>query len=464
MKSGSLFNGWYTAASGGTKVINSDGTIVANVTNWTNASKQFILTNTSDAANTYRLYAQFTGCAVGTYNTGANPACTACPSGYTTTSTGSNAKTQCHITCAANKIVTTADGACSGTCAGGYEHTSHTVNAGSTSPACTPKTITVTFNGNGGTIARNATQRFTAGVSGNKFADTGVTRSGFTLLGWALSSTATAKDYNILSGVTDNWIGGHAPSVTLYAVWKDSSLPTNSIAVTNNTTAGKVKYKITCSDNVGVTGYYFGTTNPNSTAVTYTSITSNKNFSQEIEKSVSGTSVTYYLRCKDAAGNQSNATSKGLTWSRASACGTENYNYHDCHNCARTYCSSYTCAQSVYGSYSSCRFACNTQTCNQSGCTCKSNYSYASPSCYGCNQSQCHKLCSEQGSGWVDYALDTYTCGCRKFTGYSVSGTYYGRGQCWHTEYTACCQATAYDGACGTNNCYDTRNKECWHE
>ncbi len=60
-KTGWTFNGWWTAASGGSQVINSSGTIQANVTNWTNSKGQFILTNTSSTQNTYRLYAQFRG-------------------------------------------------------------------------------------------------------------------------------------------------------------------------------------------------------------------------------------------------------------------------------------------------------------------------------------------------------------------------------------------------------------------
>ena len=80
--------------------------------------------------------------------------------------------------------------------------------------------ITVTFNGNGGTIAKNGTQYFYHGKTGQKFADTGVTRSGYTLLGWGLSSSDTTARYGILSGVSDSWIDSRRPSVTLYAIWK----------------------------------------------------------------------------------------------------------------------------------------------------------------------------------------------------------------------------------------------------
>ena len=59
-KTGYTFNGWFTSSSGGTKVINADGTVVASVANWTNPYSYWILTNPSDTLNTNRLYAQFT--------------------------------------------------------------------------------------------------------------------------------------------------------------------------------------------------------------------------------------------------------------------------------------------------------------------------------------------------------------------------------------------------------------------
>ena len=57
--SGKVFDGWYTAASGGNKVINADGTVVASVASWTNASKQWTRTSTSTSATANILYAQY---------------------------------------------------------------------------------------------------------------------------------------------------------------------------------------------------------------------------------------------------------------------------------------------------------------------------------------------------------------------------------------------------------------------
>ena len=53
-KTGYTFSGWYTAASGGSKVINADKSTVASVSNWTDSNKKFLRTANST------LYAQFT--------------------------------------------------------------------------------------------------------------------------------------------------------------------------------------------------------------------------------------------------------------------------------------------------------------------------------------------------------------------------------------------------------------------
>ena len=53
-RTGYTFTGWWTAASGGTKVINADNSIVASVSGWTDANKKWL--RTADST----LYAQFT--------------------------------------------------------------------------------------------------------------------------------------------------------------------------------------------------------------------------------------------------------------------------------------------------------------------------------------------------------------------------------------------------------------------
>ena len=76
-KTGWTFNGWYTAATGGTQVINSSGVVQASVADWTDASKNWLRTNASANDTVNVLYAQYT---VNNYtisytmNNGPNPA------------------------------------------------------------------------------------------------------------------------------------------------------------------------------------------------------------------------------------------------------------------------------------------------------------------------------------------------------------------------------------------------------
>ena len=70
-KSGYNFTGWWTAASGGSKVINADGTLTGvAVSGWTNASSKWVKTGTSNSASAAanQLYAQFeVECTTATY-------------------------------------------------------------------------------------------------------------------------------------------------------------------------------------------------------------------------------------------------------------------------------------------------------------------------------------------------------------------------------------------------------------
>ena len=84
----------------------------------------------------------------------------------------------------------------------------------------TPVACKVTFDGNGGKVSKNATQTFTYDAGVQALADTGVARTNYELLGWSESPSATEAAYSASSGVANSWIASHAPSVTLYAVWK----------------------------------------------------------------------------------------------------------------------------------------------------------------------------------------------------------------------------------------------------
>ena len=84
------------------------------------------------------------------------------------------------------------------------------------------KTITVTYNANGGSGApgSQSINVFNSTTSGSiTISSTKPTRSGYTFLGWSTSSTATSASY--ASGTAYSF----SNSVTLYAVWKDSVVP-----------------------------------------------------------------------------------------------------------------------------------------------------------------------------------------------------------------------------------------------
>ncbi|HIS71007.1 MAG TPA: InlB B-repeat-containing protein [Candidatus Enterousia intestinigallinarum] len=88
-------------------------------------------------------------CAANTYaaSTGMS-ACTACPSGYSTSGTAASnhdAKSDCSITCAAGTRVVTADAACT-TPTGSWYTASHSVTAGSTTPTTTVKACLTNYS------------------------------------------------------------------------------------------------------------------------------------------------------------------------------------------------------------------------------------------------------------------------------------------------------------------------------
>ena len=94
---------------------------------------------------------------------------------------------------------------------------SYTTNAGDTLYAIWKKTITLTYNANGGSGAPGS-QSATVynATTSNKFtlSSTKPTRTGYTFLGWSTSSSATSASYSAGGSVT------LSSSDTLYAIWK----------------------------------------------------------------------------------------------------------------------------------------------------------------------------------------------------------------------------------------------------
>ena len=143
-----------------------------------------------------------------------------------------------------------------------------------------------TLSANGGSVYPTSITT----QSGNSFTFPLPTRSGYTYNGWSTSSTATSGTTSLKP--TENQ--------TYYAVWTaiptDTTKPTASISSTNNVSSSQT-VTLSMSDNVGLAGYYWGTSS--SSSPSYTTI-SGKNYSTDIDVSSSG---TYYLTVKDTSGN-----------------------------------------------------------------------------------------------------------------------------------------------------------------
>ena len=90
-------------------------------------------------------------------------------------------------------------------------------------------TYTITYNANGGSGAPGG-QRYTYATSGSiNLSSTKPTRTGYTFLGWSLSSSATGASYS----AGQAWNRSNASNYTLYAVWR-----VNTYTITYNANGG----------------------------------------------------------------------------------------------------------------------------------------------------------------------------------------------------------------------------------
>ena len=101
---------------------------------------------------------------------------------------------------------------------------SYTANASITLYAIWKKTITLTYSANGGSGAPssqsatvyNATTSYTFTISSTK-----PTKTGYTFLGWDISSSATSASFQAGETITMSW------SDTLHAIWSENKLTVN---------------------------------------------------------------------------------------------------------------------------------------------------------------------------------------------------------------------------------------------
>ena len=136
--------------------------------------------------------------------------------------------------------------------------------------------IEVTFEKNDGT-SETWNQTFVYGDSGNRFGYKngsiwpgytynenkflGWERTGYTLLGWSTNANTTSAEYSIYDTVSDSWISQNAPSITLYAVWKEKTAILSYDANEHGTAPSQVIMKYTEETNAApaiiANGYTF---------------------------------------------------------------------------------------------------------------------------------------------------------------------------------------------------------------
>ena len=188
-KTNSVFNGYYSAQSGGTRYITDDGALPSS--------------NTTFTANT-TLYAQYSaaGCNV--------------THGSATMSISGNA-VSCYVTCDTGYSMN-----------GGTDTTTIFTEGGSVGQAwvtskCFARTSTVSFNANGGTGGQsaNATAKYDSAMP--SISTTAPTRTGYTFMGWYDNATYTSgtQYYTAAGASARTW--NKVADTTLYAGWKVNS-------------------------------------------------------------------------------------------------------------------------------------------------------------------------------------------------------------------------------------------------
>ena len=156
-------------------------------------------------------------------------------------------------------------------------------------------TVSITFykttlNVNGGSVSTTSVLT----KSGNSLYLPTPTRSGnYSFNGWSTDPSATSGVYVIYPNKDD----------TYYALWSyvDTQKPTVSLSATNNVASSQT-VTISLSDNVGIKGYYWGTS-PSYSNNTYTT-TSNTSISKTVDSA-----GTYYATAIDTSGNVSSTVS-----------------------------------------------------------------------------------------------------------------------------------------------------------
>ncbi len=412
------FTGWWTASSGGTKVIGTDGKLIANVSGYTNASKQWI----KDGGAT--LYARWSG--------GTITVPTATRTGYTCTLptitnpptadktyTASCTPNQCTLTLnnqyattnGSTSVKVTYDSATLGSTVTSPQR-KYTITFKPGSPAATLSatsvTSTWTFTGwytaaSGGSKVIGTDGKLVANVSGytgagGKWAKTGgVTLYAHWSGGTITVPTASRTGYTCTLPTVTNPPTANA---TYTATCTDKTKPSISCSKSNTGTTSGVTFTCTCSDNgsgvktcAGASGSSRKITGVKS-STTYKAVDNAGN-----ESAAYSASVTSYSQAQKKT--QSCTAANQCT---ASCCGTYSCSCQTCQGTCKSWYSKWTCKKSN-GSTSSGTIGAGSATRTIAGNYCGSaNSGCCSTQNGGCKSFSCTQHCS---------AYNTYSCNCK---------------------------------------------------
>ena len=164
-------------------------------------------------------------------------------------------------------------------------------------------------------------ETFTWGNSNQSFSNKNWSRTGYNLLGWNETRTATTKQYDILAGVSDSWILSKGPKFNLYAIWSPITYSINYVLNGGSQTNPKTSYNIETATftlvNPTKTGYTFsGWTGSNGTTK-QTSVKIVKGSTGNKSYTANWNGISYKVAFNANGGSGSMSTQTGFVYGTA---------------------------------------------------------------------------------------------------------------------------------------------------
>ena len=306
-------------------------------------------------------------------------------------------------------------------------------------------TVQVTFYRNtSSSDTTTATQTFTYGVSGQKFASRSWTKTGYTFAGWHKTRTSKTAQYTPTNSVSDSWISSNYPSLKLYGIWTPITLTVtfHRNAGSSDTTTTQSTYKYDTSGQKLYAGWSISGWTAEGWALNYNATSEN----WSLQSGVANSWILQYAPTLDLH----------EVWtqtSESSLCGAK--------SCATSACGNKSCTDGDICGYDYCTCVGNdcsgkiTKTDGRiSSCTYNYNNYYTT---------QCYGTMYAQAAYWNFQLFVSPT------SGHSCSYTCYSGTQCLSvynaTCSYACGEKTCSDPACGYKTCENSAcgYKSCKH-